>query len=298
MKTPRSLPSLRSLRAFQVAGRHLSFKDAAEELFLTASAVSHQVRNLEEFLGIDLFVRRTRALEFTDPGRKYFEFLDGMFARLEAETHQIRADYGRSVIRLCVPPFFASQLLLPKLSEFKSLMPDTDIQVTTQPSLMKVHPADADLSILLGAGDWPDLQTVPLFSRQIMTACAPELKKKFGFSSFSDLDGRTLIVHENRPRSWDNWAKALKIPSPKPGKVFRFDSMSAVVQAAVEGHGVAIVSWPLSESLFESGALVGALGDKVDTGETFYIARRADEQDREDVSKLVEWIVTEFQSDE
>lgn len=297
MTTPRSLPSLRSLRAFQVAGRHLSFKDAAEELFLTASAVSHQVRNLEEFLGIELFVRRTRALEFTAPGQKYFEFLDGMFVRLESETHQIRADYGRSVIRLCVPPFFASQLLLPKLSEFKSLMPDTDIQVTTQPSMMKVHPADADLSILLGTGEWPGLETIPLFSRRTMSACSPELKKKFGFSSYSDLDGRTLIVHENRPRSWDNWAKALNIASPKPGKVFRFDSMSAVVQAAVEGHGVAIVSWPLSESLFESGSLVRALGDKVDTGETFYVARRTDEQNREEVSRLIEWIVTEFQSD-
>ena len=95
MKTRKSLPSLKSLRAFQIAGRHLSFKDAADELFLTASAVSHQVKNLEDYLGIELFLRKTRALELTDPGKKYFEFLDGMFTRLEAETHQIRADYGR-----------------------------------------------------------------------------------------------------------------------------------------------------------------------------------------------------------
>jgi len=298
MNTNKRLPSLKSLRAFQVAGRHLSFKLAAEELFLTASAVSHQVKKLEEFLGMELFERKTRALEFTNPGKKYFEFLDEMFARLESETHQMRAEYGRKVIRLCVPPFFASQLLLPKLSEFKSLMPDTDIQVTTQPSMMKIHPADADLSILLGLGDWPGLETVPLFARRIMTACSPELKKKFGFSKFSDLDGRTLIVHENRPRSWENWAKALNIPPPKPGKVYRFDSMAAVVQAAVEGHGVALVSWPLSESKFKSGALVRALGDEVVTGEKFYVAHRAEEQERANVARLIEWIVQEFQSDE
>jgi LysR family glycine cleavage system transcriptional activator len=217
-----------------------------------------------------------------------------MFSRLEAETHQIRADYGRSVIRLCVPPFFASELLVPKLSEFKSLMPEIDIRVTTQPSTMKAHPADADLSILLGKDDWPGLEALPLFSHHIMTACSPELKKKFGFDSFSDLDGRTLIVHENRPQSWENWAKALNIRPPKPGKVYRFDSMTAVVQAAVQGHGVAIVSWPLSENLFKSGALVRALDDEVDTGEKFFVAYREEEKGRKEVARLIEWIVDEF----
>ena len=298
MNTTKSLPPLRSLRAFQVAGRHLSFKDAADELFLTASAVSHQIKNLEEYLGIDLFIRKTRALELTVPGQHYFEFLDGMFARLEAETHQIRAEHGRSVIRLCVPPFFASELMLPKLSKFKSLMPDTDIRVSTQPSLMKVHPADADVSILLGSGEWPDLEIKPLFTRRIMAACSPELKKKFDFKKFSDLNERTLITHEHRPRSWESWANALNIPSPIPGMVYRFDSMTAVVQAAVQGHGVALVCWPLSDNLLQSGQLVRVFDDDVDTGEQFYVAHRPNEQKREDVSRLVDWLIEEFQSNE
>lgn len=297
MNTTRRLPSLRALQAFQVAGRHLSFKLAADELCITASAVSHQIKNLESFLGMDLFVRKTRALELTGPGKQYFDYLDGMFARLEAETHQLRAEFGRRVIRLCVPPFFASELLLPKLSEFKSLMPDTDIRLMTQPSMMKQHPTDADLSILLGEGDWSDLQTVPLFPRQIMTACSPELKQKFGFSSYSDLDGRTLIVHENRPRSWENWAKALGIKPPKAGKVYRFDSMAAVVQAAAQGHGVALVSWPLCERWFKSGELVRALGEQVETREKFYVAYRAEEYEREEVARLIDWIIEVFQSD-
>lgn len=297
MNTTRRLPSLKALRAFQVAGRHLSFKLAADELCITASAISHQIKNLESFLGMDLFVRKTRALELTAPGSQYFDYLDGMFARLEAETHQLRAEYGRRVIRLCVPPFFASELLLPKLSEFKSLMPETDIRLMTQPSMMKQHPTDADLSILLGEGDWPDLEVVPLFPRQIMTACSPALKKKFGFSSFSDLDGRTQIVHENRPRSWENWAKALGIEPPKAGKVYRFDSMAAVVQAAAQGHGVALVSWPLSKRWFQSAELVPALDDRVETGEKFYVAYRAEEYEREEVARLIDWIIAEFQSD-
>jgi len=132
----------------------------------------------------------------------------------------------------------------------------------------------------------------------LMTACSPELKKKFKFDSFSDLDGRTLIVHENRPHSWENWASALHIPPPKAGKVYRFDSMAAVVQAAAQGHGVAIVSWPLCQSWFTSGALVRALQDKVKTEEKFHVAYRPEENEREEVTRLIEWIVEKFKSDE
>jgi len=294
MNTQTRLPSLRSLRVFQVAGRHLSFKDAADELFISASAVSHQVRNLEEHLGIDLFVRKTRALEFTDAGRKYFTFLDGMFTRLESETNQIFADYRRSMIRLCVPPFFASEVLLPRLQDFQARMPDTDIRLTTQPSQMKVHPAEADLSILLGTGDWPDLVTYCLFARQLIVACAPSVMEGIYTGAANCLDGQTLIVHENRPDAWENWARACGVASPRAGKIIRFDSMSSVVQAAIQGLGLAIVSWPLSRHRFESGQLVRVFEKEVTTREFFYVAHRPEERERLDVMQLIDWIITEF----
>jgi LysR family glycine cleavage system transcriptional activator len=288
------LSSLRALRVFTVAGRHLSFKLAAEELFISASAVSHQVRNLEEFLGIDLFVRKTRALEFTDAGARYFAFLDGMFARLESETHQLFVEYGRSMIRLCVPPFFASEMLLPRLHSFQTLMPDTDIRLTTQPSLMKSHPAEADLSILLGSGDWPDLVTYRLFSRRLIAGCAPSLARRLDSSSLASLNGQTLIVHENRPDAWENWAGALGVPPPRAGKIIRFDSMSAVVQAALQGLGVAIVSWPLSRNHFESGALVRVFPQEVTTNEHFFLAHRPGEHERLDIMEFIDWVVGQF----
>ena len=298
MNTKRRMPSLRSLRAFQIAGRHLSFKLAAEEQCLTASAISHQVKSLEEFLDLDLFVRKTRALEFTEPGKKYFEFLDGMFARLEMETHQLWAQYGRGMIRLCVPPFFANEILLPKLHDFQAIMPDTDIRVGTQHSLVKEHSAETDLSILLGSGDWPDLVTYPLFARRLVVAGAPSLLKDFDNSSFKSLNGQTLIVHENRPHAWSNWAKALDIEAPTAGKILRFDSMSTVVQAAAQGLGFAIVSWPLSKNWFESGALQRVYETEWITDEYFYLAHRPEESERLDIVNLIDWIIREFQSDE
>lgn len=297
MKPVSRLPPLRSLRAFQVAGDHLSLKKAAAELYVTPSAVSHQVRKLESFLGFDLFLRRTRALDFTDAGKHYHEFLSGMFARLEAETHQIRAEFGRRIVRLCVPPFFAQELLMPKLEEAQALMPDTDIRLFMQPSLMKEHPADADLSILLGVGDWPGLEAIPLIRRRILTACSPGFMKKNRIRRYRDLDGLTLIVHENRPNSWENWARAVNTTPPRPRKVLRFDSMSAVVQAAAQGLGVAIVSWPISERWFRDASLVPALNDRVVTDEHFHLACRPEDAEREDVSALRDWIVAEFSRD-
>jgi LysR family glycine cleavage system transcriptional activator len=294
MKHGSRLPPFKSLRAFQIAGKHLSFKMAADELFLTASAISHQVRNLESFLGVELFQRKTRALEFTDAGQKYFTYLDEMFCRLEAETHQLASEYNRKILRLCVPPFFASSLLLPRLASLQLIMPDVDIQVTSQPSLMNVHPADADLSILLGEDEWPYLETTTLFNRHILTACSPALKQSLKLKKFTDLNNTTLLAHENRPYSWRYWAESLGIEQPKAGKIFRFDSMSAVVQGAVQGLGVAIVSWPLSQPLFDSGDLVPAFGENITTSEKFYIAHRPEETDRKEVALLKKWIIEAF----
>lgn len=294
MKPTSRIPPLKALRAFQVAGEHLSFKVAAEELCVTASAISHQVKKLEDFLGFELFERKTRAIEFTEAGKNYHDFLSGMFARLEAETHQVRAAFGRRIVRLCVPPFFAQELLMPCLDELESLAPGTDIRLFMQPSLMKTHPADADLSILLGTGDWPDLETIPLFRRRILTACSPGFKKATGLNRYRDLDGLTLIVHENRPNSWMNWARSVNTTPPRPGKVLRFDSMAAVVQAAAQGLGVAIVSWPLSERWFREGSLVPALNDRVVTDEHFYLACRAEDARRGEIAALRDWVVREF----
>ena len=289
------LPSLKHLKTFQVAGRFLSFKLAADELAVTPSAVSHQVRNLESFLGVPLFERNTRSLTFTDAGRSYFDFLDGMFARLESQTQQLWTQYGREIVRICVPPFFANEALLPRLSTYQRSSADTDIRVITMPSAMKTHPAEADLSILLGNDNWPELKTYRLFPHRVVTACAPSLLIEQKIKHFKNLDGQTLIVHEQRTDSWDRWADALGVPAPKPKKLIRFDSMSAVARAAEQGLGIALVSWPVGSALFKSGTLVRLFDVELETGDDFYLAHRPEDADRHEVRNLNEWIINEFQ---
>lgn len=291
------LPSLKHLRTFQIAGRHLSFKDAADELAVTASAVSHQIKKLEVFLGVALFERKARALALTDAGRDYFAFLDGMFARLESETEQLSVQYGRGIVRLSAPPFFANEAFLKRLSSFQSASSEADIRISTQPGSMDTHPAGADLSILLGTDNWPELTTYRLFARRFVIACAPSLLQEQQLGSFESLNGQTLIVHDSQADVWGRWASTRGIPAPKPNKLIRFDSMLAVARAAQQGLGIALVSWPLGADWFESGALVRVFDSEIETGESFYLAHRPGDAQRYEVRRLADWILKEFQDD-
>lgn len=298
MNTMKRLPSLRALRTFQVVGKYLSLKEAAEELYITPSAVSHQIKGLEDHLGIELLVRKTRALEFTSAGKHYYDYLSEMFARLETETHQLWAEYGRNMIRIAAPPFFTTEKLLPKLDELNSLIPDTDVKLTTLPSNMRdEHPPEADISILLGNDNWPDMITYPLFAGHLVVAAAPSLMKGFDASTFKSLNGQTLIVHENRPNGWSNWAKAVGIKQPKAGKILRFDSMSAIMQAVSRGLGFAIVYWPLSDNWFGDGQIVRVFDTKTITDEHFYLVHRADDSKRAEIKKISQWLQHELSHD-
>lgn len=292
------LPSLNHLRTFQLAARHLSFKHAAEELFVTPSAVSHQVRALEGRLGVTLFNRKTRSLELTDAGQAYFSTLDSLFARLESETDQLRDRYGRDILRLSLPPFFASEALLPAIASYQEQHPATDIRIVTQPSSMDVHPAEADISILVGNGQWQGLEAHRLFPHRFVVACAPSLLAGIDLRSADQLDGQTLIVHEGRRNAWDRWSDSIGVPRVRPGKLIRLDSMSAIARAAEKGLGIALVSWPLGKAWFDSGGLTRVFEDEFDTGDSFFLVLRPEESARQEVQNLKTWLLDNFHTDE
>ena len=155
-------PTLRFLKTFHVAGKRGSFKAAADELCVTASAVSHQMKALERQLGLALFDRGPRSLTLTVAGAHYLETVDAVFSRLECVTTQLRRRFSRAVVRLQVPSFFASELLLPRLSAFSAEHADIDIQIETDTTPNEDHSADVDVSIVVGSGPWPEGQATPL----------------------------------------------------------------------------------------------------------------------------------------
>jgi LysR family transcriptional regulator, glycine cleavage system transcriptional activator len=287
------LPSLKFLKTFQVAAKLKSFKAAAEELFLTASAVSHQIKALEEQLGVALFERGARTLSLTDAGAHYLEHISDIFAKLESVTEQLKVRYGRSILRLNVPPFFARVMILPRLASFTQAREDTDIRIETTSSAPKTHPPEADLSIVVGPGPWEGLVVHELFRQSFIAACSPGFLAENPMDAYADLNGKNLLLHEERRDAWERWASGLKIPPIKPNRLVRLNTMSAVVLAAEQGVGVALVPSRLSVDRFAAGGLVKLFDAELQTNESYVLLHRPEDGEREDLQELTRWILTE-----
>jgi len=287
------LPSLKFLKTFQVAATRLSFKAAADELYITPSAVSHQIKALEEQLGLALFERGPHSLSLTEAGRNYLQHVEQVFAKLETVTEQLRVSHGRGVVRLHVPPFFATEMLLPKLQSFLAAQPDTDIHINTVLAPLQTHPADADLSIIVGKSPELGYASHKLFSQSFVPACAPALLERMPIRSIEELNKHSLIVHEARRDGWQQWSAALGV-TLKPKNVLRFDTMYAAAEAAEHGAGVALVSSRLAYERFAQGTLTKVFDYELHTGESYYLILRTEDAQREDVQALTQWIVREF----
>jgi LysR family glycine cleavage system transcriptional activator len=287
-------PSLKYLKTFHLAAKYQSFKAAADELCITASAVSHQIKTLEAQLGLALFDRGPHSLTLTEAGTSYLENLDTLFSRIESATEQLRERYSRNVVRLQVPPFFASELLLPRLNNFSQLHPDIDLQIATRMIPQAEHAADADVSVTVGTGPWPELETVRLFPQSFVPVCTPELLPKLHIRTAADFALHTLIVHSSRLSLWDQWAAMNGLPELKPRQLIRFDSMSAAVHAAETGVGIALVSLPLSAGRIAAGRLIRVLKTEVLTGESYFLVARPDDHERPAVNTLMQWLTYQF----
>jgi LysR family transcriptional regulator, glycine cleavage system transcriptional activator len=196
-----------------------------------------------------------------------------------------------------VPPFFASELLLPRLRDFLDAAPETDIELDTLLSPLRSHSADADLSIVVGTGPWDGLKAERLFSQRFTPACSPTLLGPSTIGALPDLNGHTLIVHEARRDGWDRWAQLHGMEALRPRKLLRVDTMFAAAEAAEKGLGVALVSAPLGRQRFASGALVRLFAAELDVGESYFLLHRHEDAARHEVLALKEWLLGEFRVD-
>ena len=284
-------PSLTAIKTFQIAAKHTSFAVAADELCITPSAVSHQIKTLETQLGLPLFSRSARALALTDAGARYLEQIDDLFMRLESVTEQLRARFGRSSVRLHVPAYFASEMLLPRLSEFSQLHDGIDLRIDTSGNGGRNHVAEADISVVVGTGPWNGLVAHPLFAQSMVPACSPELLAEKPVRRYEDLNAHTLLVHEARREDWDRWASAVGMKELRPAQIVRIDSMSAATRAAEKKIGIALLPAELSRRKFTAGRLVRVFDDELVTQENYTLLVRTEDENRDDIRALCAWLI-------
>ena len=286
--------SLRGLRTFCVAARYESFRTASEELFITASAVSHQIKNLEEELGEQLFDRTGRDMSLTETGKLLYEEASPLIEQLNTVVAKYKKGAISSSIRISVQPFFASEYFVPRLSEFTTNHPEIDIQVGTSDESAEKHPSDADLSIRLFKAPPSNMLSNLLFPLRLVPAGSPEFKKAMTVKNKKIVSDFPIIVHESQPTAWKKWAEASGVRLPENSKVIRLDSMIAVVRAAQRGIGAALVPVPIGDLWFKEGSIVHLFKKEYVADVSYYLVCTADRADDESVILLRDWIVRNF----
>ena len=169
------LPPLNALRVFDAAARHLSFTRAADELFVTQAAVSHQIKSLEDFLGLKLFRRRNRSLLLTEEGQSYFQDIKEIFSQLTEATRKLQARSAKGALTVSLLPSFAIQWLVPRLSSFNSAYPGIDVRIQAVDRQEDKLADDVDVAIFYGRGNWPGLRVEKLYAEYLLPVCSPLL---------------------------------------------------------------------------------------------------------------------------
>jgi LysR family glycine cleavage system transcriptional activator len=288
--------SLRGLRTFCVAAGNQSFRDAAESLYITASAVSHQIRNLEQELGQRLFDRTGGSLTLTEAGRSLYRDVNPLIERLDEVASQHKKSVSRTTLRISVQPFFASELFIPRLAEFTAAHPAIDIRVDTSDESTEKHPGYADASIRVFRSKPKNLSSDHLFPLSLVPASSPEFRDTLQVAAEKVVSEFPLIFHESRPQAWQQWQRSSGIKLPKETTSVRLDSMIAVVRAAQRGLGAALVPAQLCGAWFDSGALVPLFDQELVTTDAYYFACVDEVRENKNVQLLREWVVQTFSS--
>jgi LysR family glycine cleavage system transcriptional activator len=287
----RSNVSLRGLRTFCIAAAEESFSAAGERLFITPSAVSHQVRSLEEELGQRLFDRNARDLKLTATGRALFEEVNPLIERLDAIVASVRDEPVGTSIRMSVQPFFASEYFVPRLSEFTADNPEIDIRVGASDESAESLPGDADLSIRLYRKPPKGVESRLLFPLRLVPAGSKSLQKSLRVKDSRITSPFPLIVHESFPKAW---SKEAGIELPAEPKVTRLDSMIAVVRAVEQGIGAALVPVPIADQWFEQKTIFRLFDEELVASESYYLAWDEDTGAKPGVDRLLAWILERF----
>jgi len=286
----RKLPPLAALRAFEAAARQLSFKRAAQELGVTPTAISHQVRLLEEALGVKLFERRTRQVVMTPPGQLLYPVLRDGFDAFAKALEALSARQVPRVITLSATSAFTARWLVPRVAAFREAFPELDLRLHASDAPVDLLAGVADVAIRYGRGPYPGLVAEPLFDDRFAPVCSPRL----GLLRPEQLRRSPLLHFEWRlpgpdKPTWPLWFERAGLHGVDPERGVRFSDESHAIQAALAGQGVALLSLRLVADDLRSGALVQPFGPVLE-GFRYQLVYPASAGAREEWSALGQWL--------
>ncbi|WP_426611861.1 transcriptional regulator GcvA [Bradyrhizobium sp. McL0616] len=293
------LPSLNGLRAFEAAARHLSFTLAAAELNVTQTAISHQIRRLEEELGIRLFIRQNRALALTAEARDYLPGVRAAFNDLRLATDRLLRKDDDKVLTISTLASLAAKWLLPRLTDFQDAHPGIDVRITTSTSLVDFQRDDVDAAIRYGRGQWPGLRADWLMADELFPVCSPSLLcGDKPLHQPEDLRGYPLLHTSNaNSDDWRLWLTAAGLPTDiakQPG--ITFDMIFMTIQAAIDGIGVAMGRTSYVSDDIAKGRLVVPFKIALPADAGFYLVSPESRREAPKLAAFRQWMIAATQN--
>jgi LysR family transcriptional regulator, glycine cleavage system transcriptional activator len=293
----RRLPPLNALRTFEAAARHLSFTKAADELFVTQAAVSHQIRALEEHLGAPLFRRMSRALILTEQGQVLLPAVRDAFDRLSAGVRRVQDLCRGGALMISTTPSFAASWLAGRLARFHALHPDIELQLSATPRLVEFAREGIDCGIRYGTGDWPGLVSWRLFRTALVPVCSPMLLDGAHPLRRPEHLAQHVLLHAlDDPDDWRLWLRAAGVGGIDPTRGLKFDSVPLVVQAAISGAGVGIGRRQLVEGELAAGRLVAPFDLELPDQFAYYFVAPEAAAEQPKLAAFRTWILAEVAS--
>jgi LysR family transcriptional regulator, glycine cleavage system transcriptional activator len=293
-KTQRRLPPLHALRAFEAAARNLSFKDAADELAVTATAVSHHVRLLEQNLGVKLFERRARGVELTPAAKELYPVLRDGFDSFAHAIAGFRRRRLRTVVTLSATVAFTGRWLVPRVPAFQRANPRMDLRLHASDDPVDLHAGTVDAAIRYGRGKYPGMKSEELFRDSFAPVCSPALRLR----RLEELREHTLIHFEWRLARrenpvWSRWCEVAGLRDLRAKAELILTDESQAIAAAIAGHGVALVSLLLVADEIARGTLVQPFGPVLE-GYRHYLIYPEVSVDSERMKAVRDWILSEL----
>lgn len=289
----RRLPSLNALRAFEAAARHLSFSRAADELNVTTAAVSHQIKALEEELGIPLFRRLNRALLLTDAGQTLSPPITEALTLMGAAVDRLHKRDEGGELTVTTLDSFAAIWLVPRLGGFRRAHPEIDVRIATSDDIADFAQTDVDVAIRYGAGQWRDVHAERLMTEEIFPVCAPSLLKDgVPLEKPADLANHTLL-HDYGLESWRRWLMAVGEVGVEVERGPRYHHSNLVLQAAEQGDGVALARSVLAADALSKGRLIKPFDIALPAEYAYYFVCPTAYLNRPKVKAFRKWMLAE-----
>jgi LysR family transcriptional regulator, glycine cleavage system transcriptional activator len=287
------LPSLNGLRAFEAAARHLSFTRAAAELNVTQTAISHQIRRLEEQLGKRLFVRRSRALLLTREAQDYLPAVRTAFDDLRRATARLQRPDRDGLLTVSTTASLAAKWLVTRVASFQDAHPGIEVRMTTSTHLVDFQREEVDMAVRYGRGNWPGLRTQWLMAEDIFPVCSPALMSDAKpLRRPEDLAHHTLLHSTVAREDWQLWLTAAGLPvSLAMRRGLSFDQSFMALQAAMDGLGVALGRTRLVDADIAAGRLVVPFDVVLPADAGYYIVAPEETADMTKIALFRDWLI-------